>query len=560
MDREQLKQVQDRLYDVIIVGGGPAGLSAAIYLGRARYRVLVLEKEKLGGQIVITDEVVNYPGVLKTDGEALTATMRRQAEQFGAEFLLSEVEAIDLAGEVKTVKTGRGDFYSFGLVLATGANPRRLGFTGEAEFQGRGVAYCATCDGEFFTGKEVLVIGGGFAAAEEAIFLTKYARKVTVLVRKGQFSCAQSVVDQVTAHEKIEVRYHHELLAVSGDGKIEEALLLNNETGEQSTYSLGGESFGVFVFAGYLPNTGLLQGKVELDEAGYVVTDRQQKTSVDGVYAAGDLCIKPLRQVVTAVSDGAIAGTELEKHVAVLQSKYQVVPKRPEPEKEVKSQAQTDTQPSSSASPSGMDAQIREQLTMLFSKLQRGLKLRVYKKAGKASSELEGMMTELASLSQKVQLTVFEASEALSERPLAERPLVEVRTDEDEPSGLAFHGVPGGHEFQAFVLGLYNVAGPGQSLDAKLLERIQRLEPMKFTILVSLSCTQCPDLVVAAQRVASLNPGITAEVYELGQFPEIKEERQIMSVPCLLVNDGERTLFGKKNIGQLLELIEKPLA
>ena len=196
------------LYDVIIIGGGPAGLTAALYLARAKYRTLVLEKEKFGGQITITHEVVNYPGVYKTSGAQLTETMRKQAESFGAEFMLAEVESLDMAGDIKTVKTARGDLKAFGVLLATGAHPRMVGFKGEADFRGRGVAYCATCDGEFFTGKEVFVVGGGFAAAEEAVFLTKYARHVTILVRKDDFSCAQSVADHAKNHPNLTVLYN----------------------------------------------------------------------------------------------------------------------------------------------------------------------------------------------------------------------------------------------------------------------------------------------------------------------------------------------------------------
>ena len=186
--------VQDEnLYDVIVIGGGPAGLTAGLYLARARYRVLILEKADFGGQITITDEVVNYPGVGTTSGRALTATMRRQAQDFGAEFLSAEATGLDVEGDVKVVHTSRGDLRTFGILVATGASPRKLGFEGESEYAGRGVAYCATCDGEFFTGREVLVIGGGFAAAEEAVFLTKYASKVTILVREDDFTCDASV-------------------------------------------------------------------------------------------------------------------------------------------------------------------------------------------------------------------------------------------------------------------------------------------------------------------------------------------------------------------------------
>ena len=186
----------DNLYDVVIVGGGPAGLTAALYLARAKYRVLVLEKEQFGGQIAITHEVVNYPGIAKTSGKALTDTIQQQAEGFGAEFLLTEATGFDLSGDIKTVHTTKGEYRCLGVLLATGAHPRKVGFKGEEEHKGRGVAYCATCDGEFFTGKEIFVIGGGYAAAEESVFLTKFARHVTVLIRKDDFSCAASVAEQ----------------------------------------------------------------------------------------------------------------------------------------------------------------------------------------------------------------------------------------------------------------------------------------------------------------------------------------------------------------------------
>ena len=205
------------LYDVVVIGGGPAGLTAGLYLARARYRVLILEKDDFGGQITITDEVVNYPGVGRTSGRALTQTMRNQAKDFGAEFLSAEATGLDVNGDIKTVHTSRGDLKTFGILIATGASPRKLGFAGEAEYAGRGVAYCATCDGEFFTGREVLVIGGGFAAAEESVFLTKYASKVTVLVREPDFTCDAAVSAEAKNNPKIDVRYRRQGRAARGD-------------------------------------------------------------------------------------------------------------------------------------------------------------------------------------------------------------------------------------------------------------------------------------------------------------------------------------------------------
>ena len=238
----------ENLYDVVIIGGGPAGLSAAIYLTRAKYRVLVLEKEQFGGQITITHEVVNYPGVGKCSGKALTDTMYLQAEHFGAEFLMAEATGLDLKGDVKVVHTNRGDFQCLGILLATGAHPKMVGFEGEEEYKGRGVAYCATCDGEFFTGKEIFVIGGGFAAAEESLFLTKFASHVTILIRRDDFSCAKALADQTRSHEKITVLTNTVVEAVKGENGLNYIRYKNNSTGQMTEYrAKEGETFGVFV-------------------------------------------------------------------------------------------------------------------------------------------------------------------------------------------------------------------------------------------------------------------------------------------------------------------------
>ena len=305
------------LYDVVVIGGGPAGLTAALYLARAKYRVVVVEKENFGGQITITHEVVNYPGVAHTSGKELTETMRKQAASFGAEFMLAEVESLDMEGDIKTVKTSRGELKTFGVLLATGAHPRMVGFKGEEDFRGRGVAYCATCDGEFFTGKEVFVIGGGFAAAEEAVFLTKYAKHVNILIRKDDFRCGGHAADAAKNHEKITVLTNTEVEEVLGDTTLRAIRYRNTLSGEVTEYRAAeGDNIGVFVFAGYSPATSLVKGLAELDEAGYIVTDRNLKTSVEGLYAAGDVCIKPLRQVVTAVADGAFAVHAAQEYLA----------------------------------------------------------------------------------------------------------------------------------------------------------------------------------------------------------------------------------------------------
>lgn len=548
---DNLKSIPlDRLYDVIVVGGGPAGLTAALYLGRAKYRVLVLEKEQLGGQIVITHEVVNYPGVGKVSGKALTETMRLQAEGFGAEFLMAEAEGLDLDGDVKTVHTSRGDYYCLGVLLATGAHPRPVGFQGEEEHKGRGVAYCATCDGEFFTGKDVFVVGGGYAAAEESVFLTKFARHVTILIRGEDFSCAVSVADKAKNHEKITVLTHTVVEEVSGDNGLQYIRYKNTATGEVTEFRVeDGDTFGVFVFAGYAPATELVKGLAERNEQGYIITDAAQKTSVDGLYAAGDVCIKPLRQVVTATGDGALAATELEKYAAAMQRKTGLHPAAPVSKgRENSTAAPIEGSPANSGDL--FTPEMKAQLDAVFEKMARPLLLRLYLDNRPVSGELEEYMTALAALSDKLTVETTDRH-----APSESAPCVKVCLADGTETGLAFHGVPGGHEFTSFVLGLYNAAGPGQAIDEETRREIAALEkPVNMKILVTLSCTMCPDMVLAAQRIAAESPRVTAEIYDIHHFEELRKRYQVMSVPCLVLND-EQVSFGKKNIQQVLELL-----
>lgn len=581
------------LYDVIVIGGGPAGLTAGLYLARARYRVLILEKDDFGGQITITNEVVNYPGVGRTTGRALTQTMRQQAQDFGAEFLSAEAIGLDVHGDVKTVHTSRGDLKAFGILIATGASPRKLGFEGESEYAGRGVAYCATCDGEFFAGKEVLVVGGGFAAAEESVFLTTYASKVTVLVREQDFTCDAAVAAAAKNNPKIDVRYQVELQGVTaGQGGLREASILNRATGQTETWKpVDGGTFGVFVFAGYVPATNLVRGVVELDDYGYVVTHGYLETSVPGVYAAGDLRAKNLRQVVTATADGAIAAVELERYAKRMSEKTGLTPQRPVSCAYEQSTTKTDaasldaTAPTPTPAPAtkrNADAAAnavrkpgelfsdatRQQLNVVFGRMSRPVTLALELDDTPLSTELRGFIDALVALSGgKLKSTVddgeyekddtgravFDVDSVLP----AARPCVRMVVD-GEPTGLAFHGVPSGHEFNSFVLGLYNVAGPGQPLGDDLIERAKSIaSPLSIMILVSLTCTMCPETVLASQRIASLNPAVRAEAYDVAHFPELKDQYGAMSVPCIVINrGGEQTVeFGKKSIPQMLDLI-----
>ena len=546
-------QTDTTLYDAVIVGGGPAGLTAALYLARARYRVLVVERERFGGQITITDEVVNYPGVLSASGSELTETMRRQAESFGAEFLLAEVTRLDLSGDVKRVSTTKGELSCLAVLLATGASPRTVGFEGEEEFRGRGVAYCATCDGEFFTGRDVFVVGGGFAAAEEGVFLTKYARHVTILVRGDDFTCAPAAAEQVRSNPKVDVVTNAEVVSVSGDDAPRRLVWRDRLTGAEHVFEAApGETFGVFVFVGYAPATQLVEGIADVDERGYVLTDRHQATTADGLFAAGDVCVKPLRQVATAVGQAATTATEMERYLKAAQERTGLAGTQPT------SRPQVAPAPEATSAPAAgtlFDKDTLAQLGAVFARMGSAVMLRLHLDAGSASAELAAYADELARLTDKVSCERAETSGD----DASELPYVEVCRADGSPSGLEFHGVPGGHEFTSFVLGLYNVAGPGQPVSDEDRAAIGRIQgPVDLTVLVGLSCTMCPEVVVAAQRIAADNPAVTARVYDIARFGALRERHNVMSVPCLVVRraDGsERVSFGRKSLSQVLELI-----
>lgn len=545
---------KDNIYDLVIVGAGPAGLSAAIYMARARYKTLILEKDEIGGQIKITDEVVNYPGIRKISGKELTADMFKQARTFGADYRSDEVIDIKNKGDIKEIILKDGNVIeTFGIVLAPGANPRSVGFKGENEFKGHGVAYCATCDGEFFTDLDVFVVGGGFAAVEESIFLTKYAKTVTMLVRRDEFRCAKSVVEVVEKNPKIKILYNTEIDEVYGSSFLEGVKYYNNKTGEKFDYvAENGQTFGVFVFAGYKPATEWLPDFIELSD-GYIVTDGNQKTNIDGIYAAGDVCIKDLRQVVTATSDGAVAATSLEKYISKLHDKYEIERDNFCPaagsnkSDSIKESSLSAHKPESAggAYDSFITEEIRKQLIPLFSSFQNEVVLTVHTDASKFANDLAGFAKELASLSDKIDVV---------EQKVESKPHIAVSAKNRE-TNIMYYSVPGGHEFNSFIVAMYNVAGPGQETDKDTIARINALNTTDISIVTTLACTMCPACVVASQKIASINPNVTARMYVLSDYPELKQKHKIMSVPCIIIND-DVVHFGKKDISEMLNLLE----
>lgn len=301
-------------YDVIIIGGGPGGLAAGIYAARAKLSTLIIEKSRVGGQAATTEEMENYPGFFQgTTGPQLTQAMYEHARHFGCQFCKDEVVDLELEGWEKVIVTKQGRYTAKAVIIATGAEPRTLGVKGEAELKGKGVSYCATCDADFFEDLEVVVVGNGDAAIEEAIYLTRFAAKVTIVVihDEGVLDATKIIQERAFANEKIHFVWNSVLEEIKGDGIVQAVVIKNLKTGAVTELATD----GVFIFVGTVPRTEFLRGKLDLDERGYIPTTELMETSVDGVYAVGDVRQKFLRQVVTAAADGAIAAVAAEKYI-----------------------------------------------------------------------------------------------------------------------------------------------------------------------------------------------------------------------------------------------------
>ena len=306
-----------KMYDIIIIGAGPAGLAAGLYAGRAKMSTLIIEKAKDGGQIAITNEIENYPGSeAEESGPTLMARFSAQAEKFGAEKVYDTVVDVELEGDVKTIKCEKETYQAKAVIIATGANPVKIGCPGEDKYTGKGVSYCATCDAAFFEDFEVYVVGGGDAAVEEAMYLTKFARKVTIIHRRDELRAAKSIQEKAFKTPKLEFMWNSVVEELTGDDLLNRMVIKDTKTGELREYLADPEDglFGVFVFIGYRPATSVFEGKLEMDR-GYIPTDDQMRTKIPGVYAAGDVRVKELRQVVTAAADGAIAAWQAANYI-----------------------------------------------------------------------------------------------------------------------------------------------------------------------------------------------------------------------------------------------------
>ena len=544
----------ERIYDMIVIGGGPAGLSAGIYGGRAKLDVLVIEKENKGGQISLTSEVVNYPGILEISGSEFMVQTKKQAQGFGVNFVQDEVVDMDFTQKIKTIKTKTAEYKTLSVVIATGAAPRKLGFPGEQEFTGRGVAYCATCDGEFFTGMDIFVIGAGFAAAEEAMFLTKYGKSVTIIAREPDFTCAKSIGDKVKAHPKITVKFNTELTELTGDMKPTGAKFKNNVTGEVTEYKAKvGETFGVFVFVGYAPSSQIFKNHIEIDKFGFIPTDEELMTNIPGVFAVGDIRPKRLRQVVTAVADGAIAATSIEKYAHDLREELGI--QKEEKEEEKTTSVATEQE-------HFLDDELRQQLVAVVDRFENPVEIVVFKNPNVDESvAIENAVKDIAAIApEKLKFVSYnegENKELEAKVKLTRTPSIAVLDKDGNFSGLKYSSLPSGHELNSFILGLYNVAGPGQKVAPESLEKIAKIDkPINIKIGISLSCTKCPKTVQATQRIATLNKNVEMEMINIFTFQDFKNRYDIMSVPAIIIDDTH-VHFGEKNVEDMIELLTK---
>ncbi|MBZ5969999.1 FAD-dependent oxidoreductase [Leuconostoc gasicomitatum] len=553
---------KDHIYDTIIIGGGPAGLSAGIYAGRATMDTLIIEGDQIGGQVVTTSIVANYPAVETIDGTELVNKMQQQAKDFGVNFVADTVLDYNFNEPyIKTV-TGKKDVYSArSIIIATGAKPHEVGFEGEHEFRGRGVAYCSTCDGELFSELEVFVIGGGYAAAEEADYLTRFARHVTVVMRSSDFTCAPLTADRARSNDRITILPYTEVVSVTGQDYLSEAHFINNQTHETTTYHLAPDdnTFGMFIYVGTDPQTKLFKKDITLDENQYILTNSTGQSNIPGVFAAGDVISKPLRQIVTAASDGANAATSAELYVTALKKSLNIAISRQVTNKKARTtlsqtSAIEERQPAVTQNRKShwFANELVQQLQPIFNKLEQDIVLSQLTDNSEKSRELTAFLQEFSALNSHIQFV----SKTIDQSTAHHLPYFKLMTATGLDTGIQFSGIPTDHELNSLVLAIYNTAGPGQTIDSQLVERIKKLPKTAIAIGVSLTCHFCPDVVAACQHIAALNPHVSAEMIDLQLFPDIREKHHIMSVPAMIFNQSDQVIFGSQSLEDIVTAIE----
>ncbi len=541
-------------YDVIIIGAGPGGLSAALYAGRAKLRTLVLDGTQEGGQIRITEDIVNYPGIEQISGEDFTQSMVNQAKAVGAEIRLAKVQTI-VPGEkgLHQVVTNQGTLEAVSVIIATGAVPKPVGFEGEKTYQGKGVSYCATCDGALFADKDIFVIGGGYAAAEEAVFLTRFARKVHALIRRDEYTCTGIAVEEVRNNPKIEVHFNTQVVEVTGDELPRAIRLKNTQTGEEWTYENQEESFGIFGFVGYIPQSAWLKDIVDMDEWGYIKTGEDMQTSVKGIYAAGDVRPKALRQLVTAAADGAIAATGAQQYIHQMKKKYNIdVLEQEKPQKAAEKAAAAQAPQEEGFLAPQVAAQVKE----IFSQFPNQVQIKGVLGQDDFSAQLGDFLKEIGEIHQdKVTVELSMNKGDQQKLGLDKMPGFIITAQNKKP--VQYYILPAGHEFQSFIFALQQTAGLEQEFPQELLDKLQGLnKPTKVQVGVTLSCPMCPPVVQGMQALAAKAPWIDLEIIDVQYYPDFQKKHNVMSVPVMIVNE-EKSYLGRTDVAGLIERLEE---
>lgn len=535
-----------KIYDAIIIGGGPAGLTSGIYGGRAKLNILIIEKDNLGGQISLTEEVINYPGILKITGSKLMENMREQAKNFGVNFIKDKVIKIDFANKIKKVITEQGEYEGYNIIIASGLIHKELNFRGEKEYRGRGISYCSICDGEFFIDKDIFVIGAGFAACEEALYLTRYGKKVYIIAREPEFTCSKTIGDKVFANNKIEVMFNSEILEVSGDNLIRKVKIKNNINDEIKEYSsTDNENIGVFIFVGQKPETEIYKNQIKLDEDGYIVTDELMRTNIDKVFAVGDIRKKSLRQVVTAVADGAIAINQVEEKN---QDSEELVEKFEDKKTEIIEETKKLNLFSDE-----MIKVLKENLKNISNKVELIL---VKSSKEEENRNILEFINEFQQITDKVQFNILEADNEVIDKKLLERlPAFFFKKNNDIK--IKYSTVPLGQELESFIGAINEIYGEKIEVRENLLNRIKKIDKkINVKIGVSLKCTRCPQTVKVNQIIANNNENISLEIIDVVTHKNFKTKYDIVGVPAMVINDNN-LYFGQMSLEEMIEIIEK---
>ncbi|OOB78354.1 MAG: hypothetical protein BEN18_07725 [Epulopiscium sp. Nuni2H_MBin001] len=525
------------IYDVIIVGSGNSALFAAISAATAHLSVLVIENPRY-------DE-----NTMHSENKRFLKQMHERATSLDVKFISEEITTVSLKENVKSINLHKATTVIFALY----SKPRLLGFEQEELFIGKGISYCVSAEGELAKNKEVVIIGNNCRTIENAIFLTRYASKITIIVETPNFICTKEDFNKLKKYKRIVIKYNTTLTKVWGDKFVTRAAFKHNITKEEWEYYVE-TGFKLFICSGVEPATAVVKDILSLTAYGYIITDDNLHTNIEGVFACGELRknelrYRMLRPMIVAVKEGSSAAEAAVKYIAKLgltKAKTTDTPKAVLPKPKPKNKFITPP--------------IANQLQGVFSRLTKAIILiTVVDSKNSRSIELKEFLEELVVLTDKLVLKAYEKGENIALEQflrIDKFPVVSMQTDEQQYLGIKFCGIPGGHELNSFILTIYNLGSSGQAIAEDDINRIKAInKAVNIKVAVSLSCHLCPDIVVASQRLAILNCNIETEMIDIALFENLRAKHKIRNVPAIIINDS-KVVFGAKTLTQIIDLIE----